>query len=72
MIISELCTIVVYNTPTNSTVYTTVSPVLIESNCIITSSTTMSYTTKSPEISTSIPDATNSTGVPTEGEVVGL
>ena len=73
LIISELFTIVVYNTPTYSTVYTTVSPeLLIESTCIITSSTTMCYTTKSPEIPTSIPDATNSTGVPTEGEIIGL
>ena len=62
-----------YNTPTYSTaVYTTVSQELIESTIIITSNTTMCYTTKSPEIPTDIPDATNSTGVPTEGEVIGL
>ena len=72
VIICELFTIVVYNTPKYSTVYTTVSQELIESTIIITSSTTMSYTTKSTEVSTSIPHATNSTGVPSEGEVVGL
>ena len=74
MIISELFTIVVYNTPTYSTVvYTTVSQeLLIESTCIITSSTTMCYTTKSHEITTNIPDATNSIVVPTEGEVIEL
>ena len=74
MIISELFTIAVYNTPTYSSVYTTVSLVLIESTLIITSSTAMccSYTTtinKSPEVSTSISNTTNSTGVPGEGRV---
>ena len=66
-----LFTIVVYNTP--AAVYTsTVSLVLIESTIIITSSTAMccSYTTtiiKSPEVSTSIPNTTNSSG---EGEAI--
>ena len=32
----------------------------------------MCYATKSPEIPTNISDATNSTGVPTEGEVIRL
>ena len=63
-----------YNPPTYSTVYTTVSLVLIESTIIITSSTAMccSYITtinKSPEVSTSI---SIPTGVPGEGEVVVL
>ena len=51
---NKLFTILVYNTPTYTTA---VSPVLIESSIIITSSTTMccSYTTKSPEVHTSIP-----------------
>ena len=67
----------VYNTPKYSTVYTTVSLVLIESTIIITSSTAMccSYTTtinKSPEVSTSIHNTTNSTGVPSEGGVVAI
>ena len=63
-----------YNTPTYSTVYTTVSPVLIESTIIITSSTAMccSYITESTDVATSIPDTTGSTGVPSEGGVVGL
>ena len=74
-IINELSTIAVYNTPTYSTVYTTVSPVLIESSIIIASRivTCCSYTatnTKSPQIPTSIPDTTDSTGVPGEGEVI--
>ena len=78
LIISELFTIAVYNTPTYSTVYTTVSlAVLIESTIIITSSTAMccSYTTtinKSPEVSTSIPNTTDSNGVPGEGGAVVL
>ena len=76
MIIRELFIIAVYNTPTYSTVYTTVSLVLIESTIIITSSTTAmccSYTTtinKSPEVSNSIPIDSN--GVPGEGGVVVL
>ncbi len=63
-----------YITPTYSTVYATVSLVLIESTIIITSSTAIccSYTTKSPEVPTSILDTTDSTGVPSEGGVVGL
>ena len=65
MIICELFTIVVYNTPT----YSTVSQELIESTIIITSSTAMccSYTTTINYTSPEIP-----TGVPSEGEVVGL
>ena len=73
VIISELFTIAVYNTPTYSTVYTTVSPVLIESTIIITSSTAMccSFTiNKSTEVSTSIPNTTDSVSVPiSEGRV---
>ena len=77
MIISELFTIAVYNPPTYSTIYKTVSLVLIESTIIITSSTAMccSYTTtinKSTEVSTSISNTIDSTGVPSEGEVVVL
>ena len=64
MNICELFTIVVYNAPT----YSTVSQELIEYTIDITSSTAMcgSYITTintSPEIPT---------GVPSEGEVVGL
>ena len=62
-----------YNPPTYSTVYTTVSLVLIESTIDITSSTAMcsSYITtiNTSEVSTSI---SIPTGVPGEGEVVVL